>query len=315
MAENEVIEQPGGNVPAVESTQEPTAQPTIDVNATVKVGDSEVPISELVNGYQKLGSLEEYQKNASMLVRGTGSNSEERNSAMRYVLEAEGYSPAQIESHIQATQNFYDQESQEQQETSSMEENTPTPQEQAPEGQSPVIDEAAREEIERVRSQNNQMMVDMLNRDLQDSMQRVMGSNENIRTLLDKSKQLAGEEGFDERRANIESEVQRIAMEGMRSRRNRGEKFDKSWFDQETTKAADMVYQRVRSVIGDPDKIQRAPETVSEFDSFISKPPAPDPKWEKGDNMGTASNKARDFTVDTLSRIAGDMSSGGNSRL
>ena len=296
------------------ATQEPasTEVPVVDVNSTVKVGDQEVPVSELVSGYQKLGDLEEYRKNASMLVKNTPMSPEDRNKAMRYILEKEGYAPSQIDEQLRATQAMYDTDN-------NMEENeayseSPAPEELSPE--QPVnVDEAARDEIMKMKQQNNKMQVDMLKRDLTDSMQRVMGSNDSVRKLFDKSKELAGEEGFAERAAGIRSEIQRIALENMRSRRNTGERFDKSWFDQETNKAADTVYQRIRSVIGDPDKIQRAPETASDVESFISKPPVAAPTYERGDNMGSATDKSHDFTVDALSRLAADLGMGGESRI
>jgi len=299
------------DVPTPQVSTPPSGEtPSIDINSTVRVGDSEVAISDLISGYKQVGDLKEYQKNASLLVRGGSMDPNERVGAMKYILEKEGYSPAQIDAQIQASQEVYDTayEEEEGYEEPMTEQNETPP---APTN----VDPEARAEIDKVRYQNNQMMVDMLKTNLNSSMDKTMGSNPNIKTLLDKSKQLAGEEGFKERSDNIRSEVQRIAMEGMRSRRNRGEKFDKSWFDQETTKAADSVYQRIRSVIGDPDKIQRAPETASDFEQFTSKPPVPAPTFEKGDNMGSASDKARDFTVDTLSRIAGDLSAGGESRI
>tara|TARA_R100000664_G_C2744931_1_gene132846 strand:+ start:664 stop:1590 length:927 start_codon:yes stop_codon:yes gene_type:complete len=308
MSENETM-QPDVPTPEVNTPQSSGETPVVDINSTVRVGDTEVPISELVSGYQKVAGLEKYKENASRLVRGGAMSPDERIASMKYILETEGYTPAQIEAQVRASQEVYD----EAYDDEGYEEPMPEPNE-AP-APPPNIDQEARAEIDRVRHQNNQMMVENLKRDLNESMTKTMGSNANIRTLLDKSKQLAGEEGFDERAANIRSEVQRIAMEGMRTRRNRGESFDKSWFDQETTKAADAVYQRIRSVIGDPDKIQRAPETASDLEQFISKPPVAAPTFEKGDNMGSATDKARDFTVDTLSRIANDLSAGGESRI
>jgi hypothetical protein len=288
--------------------------PTVSVDSTVRIGDKDIPISDLVNGYQKLGNLEEYKKNASVLVRGTPMSQDDRNKAMRFILEQEGYAPSQIDEQLRTTDALYESDEEgydygEEEDNEQM-----TNENQQPEA-SPNVDPAAREEIERVRDQSNKMMVDMLKRDLTDSMNYTMTTNQSVKTLLDKSKQLAGEDGYVERESNIRSEIQRIAMENMRSRRNRGEKFDKSWFNQETDKAADSVYQRIRSVIGDPDKIQRAPETASETEQFFSKPPVPAPKFEAGDNMGTATDKAHDFTVDTLSRLANDLSAGGDSRI
>jgi hypothetical protein len=301
--------------PETNTQETPNAEtPALDVNTTVKVGDQEVPVSELVSGYQKLGDLEEYKKNASMLVKNTPMSPEDRNKAMRYILEKEGYAPSQIDEQLRATQAMYDTDEQNEP-NEQYEEPQYAPEPQATPESPSGVDEEARDEIARMKQQNNKLQVDMLKRDLGESMQRVMNSNDSVRKLFDKSKELAGEEGFAERAAGIQSEIQRIALENMRSRRNSGERFDKSWFDQETNKAADTVYQRIRSVIGDPDKIQRAPETASDVESFISKPPVADPTYERGDNMGTSTDKSHDFTVDALSRLAADLGMGGESRI
>ena len=71
--------------------------------------------------------------------------------------------------------------------------------------------------------------------------------------------------------------------------------------------------QILNSVIGDPDKIQRAPETATE-DSLFNKPPVKAPEYEKGDDMGDINVKARDWTLDTLLRGAREGAAGGESK-
>ena len=74
------------------------------------------------------------------------------------------------------------------------------------------------------------------------------------------------------------------------------------------------MYDKFRSVIGDPDKIQRSPETATDSDSLFNKPPVEPPKFEKGDSMGDINVKTREWTLDTLLRGARDGSSGGESK-
>lgn len=298
--------QPTPQAPAPTQEATPSSPPSIDLNTTVKVDGHEVPLADVIDGFRHAGSLAEYRQHASSLMNPETLAPQEREHSMRYLLSAEGYSPTQIEEHIEASRTAYEG-------MEDMEADVdPGQQSQAP---LPTEDEAARNQIAKVQHQQNKMVVDMLKKDLDGTLDRVMEQNPTVQNLLNKSRQLAGEEGFGERQVGIRQEIQRVTLDLMRQRRNRGERFDKSWFDQETSKAADTVYQRIRSVIGDPDKVQRAPETASGTDHFRSTPPVPTPTFESGDNMGTATDKAHDFTVDTLSRLALDLSAGGESRI
>ena len=268
-------QEPQNAVPPTE-TSTPTPPSGVDINSKVDVGGEEIPVSELVSNYGKVQELENYKRAASALMKGPSIPPEDRETAMRHLLSAEGYTPGQVESYISEARDYYEQGEDYVEDTeTSMEENNTNN-----EGPPASVDEDARRQIDAMQKQNSQMMVDMLRSDLSSSMEKTMASNKSIKTLVEKSMELAGSENVATRISGIRDEVQRIALDSMRERRSRGEKFDKAWFDQETGKAADTVYQRIRSVIGDPDKIQRAPETASDAESFISKPPVPAPKFE-----------------------------------
>lgn len=301
MAENETPT-PQQAAPTPEVATPPSGEQSpasINLDSKITFEGKEVSVGDLIKENQRISGLEEYQQNARTLMAGEQSSLDQRESAMRYLLSKEGYSPDQIETHIQTARGMMD---------------TPeTPQESPAPGPQPNPQDEAR--IRQMEDQQNRMNVDMLRRDLDTAVQGVMGSNDKIKTLIEKSKQLAGDEGLEGRISNIRDEVKRATMDNLRARKSRGERFDNSWFNQETNKAADAVYERIRSVIGDPDKIQRAPETASDADSFVNKPPVAEPTFEKGDNPGTALNKSHDWTVDTLSRLADDVSQGGESRL
>lgn len=301
----EVQNQVMDSAPAPEaSTPEPETPASVDVNARVEVGGKEVPIADLMSAYGKVSELENYKRAASAVMKGDQVPDTDRENAMRYLMQSEGYTPSQIEEYIQESKQVYTQTV----EAEKMINEEPTPNQ-------PVVDEAARGQLDALQKQNSQMMVDMLKTNLSTSMEKTMSQNQSIQTLINKSRQLNGEEDLGNRVNSIRDEVQRMALENMRQRRSRGEKFDKAWFDEETNKAADTVYQRIRSVIGDPDKIQRAPETASDVESFMKKPAVPAPNFEIGDRVGDVHSKAHDFTVDQLSRLAGDLAQGGESRI
>jgi len=305
MSETEMTPQVPEAAPTPEaSVTETPVTPGIDLNAKVEFQGKEVPVSELMSAYGKVSELETYKQAASAVMKGDQIPTQDRESAMRYLLHQEGYTPSQIEDYISDANEVYTAP-EETQQPMTQEEN------QAP----PPVDSQAREQLDALQQQNNQMMVDMLKNNLSSAMEKTMSQNDKIQMLIKKSEQLNGSEDIGTRVSSIRDEVQRMALENMRQRRTRGEKFDKAWFDEETSKAADTVYQRIRSVIGDPDKIQRAPETASSAEQFINKPPVADPKFAAGDNMGTVTDKSHDYTVDVLSRLSADLSLGGENKI
>ena len=303
MAENENITQEQTTAPAPEATEPAPPQPAeLNLDSKVTFEGKEVSVGELIQQNQKIGELEEYQKNASMLMTNE-TPAPQRESAMRFIMSKQGYSPDQIDQHIDATREMTNEMNQEQQ----------PQQNDSNEAEMAMARERAR--IAEMEARQSRMGVDMLRRDLESAVSDTMGNNTKIQTLLRRSKELVGEDGYDKRVSSIQEEVRRATMDNLQSRKSRGETFDSSWFNQETNKAADAVYERIRSVIGDPDKIQRAPETASETDSFVNNPPVPLPNFEKGDNMGSATTKSHDWTTDTLSRLATDVSQGGESKI
>ena len=313
MAENEIMDpaptpenqpQPSGE------TQPAPTEPAINLDSTIQMDGKEVSIRELLDQNSRLGELEAYRSAASTVMKGAAVPQETRESAMRYVLGSEGYTQDQIEAHIDLTRQMAD-------DVDSGEYENPAPQPENYEQMQQMEQQRAMEEqrIRDMEARQARLGVDMLKRDLNEAVDAAMETNDKIKTLVEKSRELGGDEGLDQRIAGIREEVQRATMESLRARKSRGETFDKSWFSQETTKAADSVYQRIRSVIGDPDKIQRAPETASEQDSFISTPPVEAPEFAKGDNIGDVQSKSRDWTTDTLARLAADVSDGGETKL
>lgn len=303
MAENETPQQEQTMTPTPEAQAPPPIQPAaLNLDSKVTFDGKEVSVGELIQQNQRIGDLEEYQENASRLMT-NDTPVPERENAMRYMMSKQGYSSDQIEQHIITTREMTSDMNQEQQPTP----NSPNETEQA------FARERAR--LADMESRQSRMGVDMLRRDLESAVSDTMGNNTKMQTLLRRSKELVGDEGYDQRVESIQEEVRRTTMNNLQSRKSRGETFDNSWFIQETNKAADAVYERIRSVIGDPDKIQRAPETASETDSFVNNPPVPLPTFEKGDNMGSATTKSHDWTSDTLSRLALDVSQGGESKI
>jgi len=295
------------NAPEVPTpqVQEQTPAPPAEINLDSKITfeGKEVSVNDLIQQSREVENLREYRENATTLMQGENVPEEKREKAMRYLLSQEGYASNQIEDYINAAR----------QQTMTPENTTP---DNAPEmPQQNQINEQEQRRISEMEQRQNKLGVEMMRRDLDSAVERTMSDNPRIQSLIAKSKELVGDADIEDRINNIRDEVRRSTMDSMRNRKSRGETFDNSWFNQETDKAADAVFERIRSVIGDPDKIQRAPETASDADSFVNKPPVAEPTFEKGDNMGTATTKSHDWTVDALARLADETSQGGESRL
>ena len=300
--ENMPVENIESQVPEPQATEAPAPAPAeVNLDSKITFDGKEVSVSELIEQNREVDRLREYRENATALMQGDNVPTEKREQAMRYLLAQEGYASSQIEEYIQATR----------------EASMPPQENQIPENpqQPQQMSQEDRLRMAELESRQARLNVEMMKRDLDTAVENTMAHNPRIRALVNKSKELNGDEGADSRIDSIREEVRRATMDQMRQRKSSGERFDNTWFNQETEKAADAVYERIRSVIGDPDKIQRAPETASDADSFVNTPPVAAPNFEKGDNMGSAQTKSHDWTVDALSRLAQDASDGGETKL
>jgi len=234
-------------------------------------------------------------------------------------MNKEGYTPQDIEEYIQWT-------NQEQPEEVAQE---PTPEYQEPEGdfydpeqllqqqhqeeqyrlqQEQLMHEQDQQRMNQIEDRQQRLGAEMMKKELNKALNDTMSNNISIKKLIG----LEGE--GDNRQEVLKHEVEATMLESLRNRRAAGENFNPTWFTEEAGKAAKTVYDKFRSVIGDPDKIQRSPETATDSDSLFNKPPVEPPKYEKGDSMGDINVKTREWTLDTLLRGARDGAAGGESK-
>ena len=284
-----------------EAPSAPASQPALDLDSTVRVGGEEIPVGDLVDMARRGAAAEEYSSYASTLMRPDASDSE-RESAVRYLMDKEGYNSEQIEGYIASIQG-----------------REPMPEQDQPED--PRYDDFARyqnhmeQRLGNLEKKQSQVGVDFLRTRMKEAVKNTMETSDVVKTLLRKSEELNGPEGNEERRTSIQAQLEAQLVENLRSRKSRGENFEVSWFNDEVNRAADTIYNRIRSVIGDPDKIGRSPETVAGAEMlFSNRQPVEEPKYTSGDNIGTLDSKARDWNTDTLSRLAMDLSSGGETK-
>lgn len=301
--ENTPVESTAPAAPAPEPASGSESPPpsaevqNINLDAKVQVDGSEVTVGQLIDVARHAVELNEYNQHASTLMKHDSDDAAKEN-AVRYLMGQEGYETEQINEYLQTIQGVGGTEE--------------TPQQ---EGQQEMNDPRVQENQQRLQQleqSSRQMNVDFLRQNLNATVEEVMASNEKVQTLINRGRDLdPGNEA--DRLASIRRQVENQLVENVRSRKTKGESFNLNWFKEEGTKSADIVYDRVRSVIGDPNKIGRSPETASGEESFyVGQKPVDPPKFESGDNVGTVETKVREYNVDTLSRLATDLSNEGS---
>lgn len=304
---------PEENVETPEAVETET-QPTIDLDSTVKVDGEEISIKDLITARDEAVKIKEYNEHAKTLISPSGSDTETRETAVRYLMNQEGYSPEDINEYINWSNQVQEETPMEQ---PPMPAEIPEDIKDNPEAQQEYDrqqkEQAAywqreqdTERIAQVEERQQRLGTEMMKKEMEIALSKTMDSNEEIKKLM------GIDSGGENRQEVLRSEVELAMMSGLRSRRAAGENFNQEWFAEEAGKAAQTVYDKFRSVIGDPDKIQRSPETATDSDSLFNQPPVEPPKYERGDSMGDINVKTREWTLDTLLRGMND--SGGESK-
>ena len=283
-------EKPASKVPAA-----------LDLDAKVTVGGKEWTVKELTDRAQEADKLAEYRRHTATLVKG-GAEGGEKETAMRYILAAEGYEPEQINQYIADVRGEGAE---------------------AEPGDVGVTNQGAndelgalRQEMAALREQTKQQKYNALAREMASQMDRALTGDKDLATLMSKIKDLKGSEGLGEAEETIKAEIQARTVKLLQSRMAlTGLSVDEQWVKDELPKAAKATYKSYLSVIGDPNKIMRAPETATGLDILKSRAPVPAPKFERGDKMGTVQNKSRDWANDMLVRLALETGGAGESRV
>ena len=298
-------EAPQAETPASDS-------PAINLDSKISVDGQDVSVNDLLKAKQDNEFLIEYQKHASKLMRSEGVPSDEREQSVRWVMTAEGYTPEQINEYV----GYMNQMGQEQQPAPEQPQ-AEQPQAQQPENQHD--DTKTREMEERMAQQEHalrQQQVAQMRRNLDSSVEQTMGSSTDIQSLVDAAKRLGGDDNASSSRAALRADLERETVSELKRMRASGVNVDDRSFAEAANKAAEVVANRYRAVIGDPNLVRRAPETDSGQDTFVSNKPIETPQFQKGqDTFATAQDKVRKFTEDSLNKLASEVDSGGKSRI
>ena len=301
--------------PTQEAVQENTS-PSIDLDSTIKVDGEEVSVRDLLNSRDENLELKKYNENAKLLISPNSGDDETRQNAIRYLMTQEGYSPQDINEYIEWSQNTTEgiqqeeisQEQYQQPHQQPYEEREYDPQQQQYYEEQMRMQENERARLGELEERQSRISSELMKKEMDNELNNSFSSSNEMKKLLGVHEEDSSREQI------LKKEVESIMIENLRKRRQAGENFNKNWFAEEAGKATKLVYDKFRSVIGDPDKIQRSPETATDSDNLFNKPPLDPPKYEKGDTMGDINVKARDWTLDTLLRGAHEDGEGGESK-
>jgi uncharacterized small protein (DUF1192 family) len=300
-----------------EQNQQQNPNTTIDLDAKVLLGGTEVNVRDLATAREELAKAREEMdqlskfREAALTVMRQDVPADMKTEAARQLLRDSGFPEDEIDRQVGA----WAQGGQEDYEM--VDEN------EDPEvgGQTEEDDDAdvdlvaqsildaqnraavAEEEVRRIKAER-------LGTHMNDQITGAIDSVDDGRTLLGKLRELNGDEAAKNARAAIERDIRQTTLDMLRSRRDAAGTFNEAWVAEEARRATESVIAKYRSVIGDPNKLGRAPETASGSDYFASRKPVPAPKWKPGMRTGDVDGLLQDYNTDVLSRLASGLDNG-----
>jgi hypothetical protein len=308
--------------PEIDNETDETTPNIMDLDTSVRVGGREIPVRELAAAREELEKAREEMENlskfreAALTVMRQDVPADMKTEAARQLLRDAGFPEEEIDRQVGA----WAQGGQEDEEYEMVDEN------EDPEvgGQDPEEDEeddqdtefvaqsildaqrraqVAEEEVRRIKAERLGQHMD----------QQINGSLDGVqdaRTLLGKLRELNGDEAAKNARAAIERDIRQTTLDFLRQRRDASGTFNEAWVAEEAKRATESVVAKYRSVIGDPNRLGRAPETASGSDYFVSRKPVPAPKWKPGMKTGDIETQLNAYNSDVLSRLAAGLDKG-----
>lgn len=269
----------------------------LNLDQKIQVGGQEYSLQELAESRQQLEAMEAYASGLESFREATGrlmnpeTDSAVKKRDARQILLDMNYSPEQVDEWVKV----YDEAEQ----APMTEEQPSTP---------PVAEDPRTNEL---NQQVLKMRAQMLQQNLENSLSTSIESDSDGKVLLEWMQN--NREGADltEAKNSLAEKVKAQTLENLRNRRNHAGSFDDSWVGEEVKKAANKVAKDMLTVIGDPSKIGRVPETAGQTETLHRKDPVKVPDT-KGKTFGEVEAQLRDWTSDQLLRSLSD--TGGESK-
>lgn len=276
-----------------------------DLETIIEIDGETFKLSQLVDTLRQagdladeLGNLRDFRNSATRFMRREGEPHQLAEAASK-MLAGAGYSDQEIKKYVAEWTNSANEPEQEEQET--QEETNVT------DKNDPRYDQLANE--------TRQMRLRLMQQEMQKGVVDAIDTNEEIAKMLfglDKSR---GREHATGAYQAIQDQVRKATLDRLYERRDKsGGQFSEDWIQEEAARAASDVAKSYSTVIGDLGQLGRTPETVTEADTIAAKPPVPAPEFKKGMDRSTVDTTVREFNTDALTRLALDISAGGETK-
>lgn len=285
-----------------------------DLDMLVEIDGEQVRLGDLVDTIQKAGqmveeidSLRAFQEATNRFIRRDGEQHEIADAASK-MLAGVGYTDQEIREYVRDWNESQSRGSDEESEEEASEEQEDTQEETKMSNENdPRYDRLAQE--------TKQLRLRMMREEMQKGVVSAIDGNGEIAKMLMGLDKTRGREHATGAYQAIQDQVRKATLDRLYDRRDKtGGNFSEDWIQEEAAKAAEEVARSYATVIGDLDSLGRAPETVSEMDTITSKPPVAVPEFKKGMDRGTVDTAIREFNTDALTRLAVDVSAGGDTK-
>jgi hypothetical protein len=156
-----------------------------------------------------------------------------------------------------------------------------------------------------------EMKKDMLRRQLNTSLDDAMKGDE-VSNVLKMVERVQGKDAVKGAKDSIRKILEQNTLKGIQGRRvnsltGEEQRVEFSWFDDEAEKAVKPTIEFLRTVIGDPNKLGRTPETdVEGIGAILNKKPVAAPKFDPQKDAGDIESEQKAFTEDALGRMAAE---------
>lgn len=285
-----------------------------DLNVMVEIDGEQVRLSDLVQTIynaseiaDEISSLREFQDAATRFIRREGEQHEIAEAASK-MLSGVGYSDEEVKQYVRDWSSSNE-------ETDDSEEDTEEDTEEGEDTQERTQMNNEDPRYTKLEQETRQMRLRMMREEMQKGVISAIDANGEIAKMLMGLDKTRGREHATGAYQAIQEQVRKATLDRLYERRDKsGGSFSEDWILEEAAKAASDVAKSYATVIGDLDSIGRSPETVSEVDTIASKPPVPAPEFKKGMDRGSVDTSVRAFNTDALSRLAIDVSAGGDTK-
>ena len=256
---------------------------------------------------ERIAGLERFRENATRLMKGESADEQ----AAYEVLRGAGFSDAEARQY--ATEYVQDEAGGGQEEDGDVEGDVD---EREIERMLKRTTAKAEGQAEAAMREARDMRLRLLKQEMDRRVVESIDKNPQIVKMLETLDKTRGREHAAGAWRALQEQVREATLKNLYGRRDAaGGQFSEEWVAEEAAKAADAIAGNYRTVIGDIDALGRSPETDGELESLRSKAPVPPPEFKKGMDRGSADAAIRDFNVDALSRLAVDVSAGGETKV